>query len=462
MLISYSDADTKRAFNFTSGHLGALPLTDINIRQFFECKRLPSSFCIELLYFIMATLFPLKWCSILMRAFLRSHQPITKPSKSPLLVVSLGESNYHNDAYFGPLLKSIGSNNFHYLKIIGGLKTNSGVSPFIEAGLNPCELIPMMIFAPFLRIALFVYTFRSLKFLSSKSDKNLFALLSLREINSGAPLNQALIVKAVLRYAKKYRIETLLYPLEGRNWEKILAHEIRLLNKKSIGYLHCAPTPRHLSLLNNQFMTSYERPDIIIAPGQIPYNLLSKIYPNITVRKGYFLRGQEVKKSESMLSNSKYLLFALTGNIDESKIIIEYLAEFSRCSPMPIMIRLNQNNSSFEYLASITRQYGLEVQNKDDASPPFICFYRSSSVALDYFRSNIPIVYIAVQEILSSNIFELTGYQFDEIKLESNFGYQLLRYIQKYSIDPIIDGGQKANAYLDQQYNSHQLLSLLE
>ena len=462
MLLSYSDADTKRMFNFSSGHLGALPLTDLNIRQFFECKRLPSSLSVELLYFLMGTLFPLKWCSILIRAFSRSFQSVNVPNKSTLLVLSLGESNFQNDEYFGPLLKSMGSDNFHYLKIISGLKIKNSNASFIEIGLNRGELVLMMIFAPFFRIALLAYTCRSLTSLISRSSKELFALICLREINSGATLNQYLVGKAVLRYAKKNKIQTLLFPLEGRNWEKILSHGMHKLNKRSIGYLHCALTPRHLSLLSNQFMTLYERPDVLIAPGQMPYNLLTKVHPNINVRKGFFLRAQGSKNTELMLSSSKYLLFALTGNVDESKIIIQSLAEFSIHSPMPILIRLNRNTSSFEYLASVTRQYGLNIQDRDDVSPPYICFYRSSSVALDYLRRNIPIVYIAIQEPLSSNIFELTSGQFDEIRLESNFGIQLLAYIQKYSTDTITNGDKKANAYLDQEYNSHQLISLLD
>ena len=125
------------------------------------------------------------------------------------------------------------------------------------------------------------------------------------------------------------------------------------------------------------------------------------------------------------------------------------------------MVRLNPNNSNYNILTSLAKQYALQIQEPLDLSLPSICFYRSSSVALSYLRKNVPIVYIVIPEIISSNIFELSNLYFDKIEIGSAFDIGVINIVKKYSMAPIIDGDKIANAYLDEEFSSEQLISLL-
>jgi len=461
LLLDFCDADVKRYFNFSSGHLGVIPMSDANIRTFLECGRLPSNPLLIIFYFVVETIFPVRWISILTRAILRCKHSPRFLCESKFTVLSLGKTAPHEDPYFGPLLENLDPKDYNYLKVVGGYATTVKKGHFIEMWLNCAELIIAILLTPFLRLALLGYSLKAMNKLDNRKKKKLFVLLAIKEINSGNTLNQSIIVRAVHRHICQSKIQTLLYPLEGRNWEKRIVCLANKLGIRTIGYLHCALTPRHLSLLDNKYTSSNEWPTTVIAPGQFPFQLLSITHPTIQIRKGYFLRGRVKTTDSPMTMKSEYLLFVLTGDINESKIIMQCLANFSLKSAISVMVRLNPNNSNYNILTSLAKQYALQIQEPLDLSLPSICFYRSSSVALSYLRKNVPIVYIVIPEIISSNIFELSNLHFDKIEIGPAFDIGVINIVNKYSMAPIIDGDKIANAYLDEEFSSEQLISLL-
>jgi hypothetical protein len=92
---------------------------------------------------------------------------------------------------------------------------------------------------------------------------------------------------------------------------------------------------------------------------------------------------------------------------------------------------------------------------------PKICFFRSSSVALDYLKTDVIPVYLSLNEIISNNIFELDNkYQFESIQVDERFNVNLETAMQKLSSRKI-NGAEIANYYLDQRYDADQLSALI-
>jgi hypothetical protein len=457
IVFAFCQADRSRTFNFTSGHLSNLPMTDEELRDFLTCGRLPQKLTTLYLEFVIAFLLPFKSYVILGRALLRRQ--FSRPIKlsNTLCVLSLGDSATAQDPYLGKLLQQT-TVPFDYLKIVGGSLVRSDKYDFVEAALSPLSLCLAMLFAPVVQLIFFCRLMQSLKSLSIGPCRRLFALLALGEINAGVTLNQTLIVSAMRQCMREGR--TLLYPFEGRNWEKIVAACAHKVGGHSIGYLHCALTPRHLSLLKPRFVETHEWPDILVAPGEMATKLLSKTHVGVRVRKGYFLRGGRPPSENP--KRASYLLFALTGSVSESKKILRNIAIFAKKSGQSVVVRLNPNTSTFPHLRQFTHELGLALYDSREPALPQLCFFRSSSVAIDYLRNNVVPIYLDTGELIGTNIFELDGkFPIESVRIGSGFSDNVNLLIQKYPLGQAFEGRSVANYYLNQEFSTQDLSTLL-
>ena len=454
---AFCQADRLRTFNFTSGHLGNLPMSDEECRNFLEHGQLPQSLTTQCLKFAINLLLPLKSYAVLGRALLRKHFSRNSESSTSLAVLSLGDSTAPNDPYLGKLLQQT-KQPFDYLKIVGGTVVRTQKYRFVESSLGRSYLCLAIALMPLLQLTFLLRLLQSLSYLQDKNVRKLFALLALGEINTGGALNQALIVRAMRRHMRKRT--TLLYPLEGRNWEKAVAASVNSLGANSIGYLHCALTPRHLSLLHPGLLEKHEWPSTLITPGEMAHKLLTKTHADLNVRRGYFLRGGRSPSNNPQ--RAPYLLFALTGNIRESEEILSNVAVFAHNSGQSVVIRLNPNTSTFPHLRQFTRELGLALYDPKEPTLPQLCFFRSSSVAIDYLRNDVVPIYLDTGELIGTNIFELDGkFPIESVLIDSAFGDNVARLMQKHPLGQAFDGRSVANYYLDQEFSEQDLSALL-
>lgn len=457
LILRFCEVDSYRTFSFTSGHLGALPLTDDEMRDYLAEGNLPHSLLSQCFIFMLFMLLPLKSYVILFRALLRRHLSPPVRSKKSLIVLSLGGSEDHQDPYFGKLIRHI-KQEFDYLKIVGGSKIRTNKYYFVEVSLNRLYLFLAIIIAPAFHLAFLLQILKIQRRIETLSLRKLFVLLALREINSGTTLNQAIIVYALKQHIRQDA--TLLYPLEGRNWEKLVVESANLLGARTIGYLHCALTPKHLSLINKGFFKKNELPCTLITPGEMAAKFLSRIFVDLNVCQGYFLRGSEGGSNQR--ARAPYILFALTGDIRETKAILRKISIFAKNIVGIIVIRLNPNASSFSYLRKFTLELGLLLFDPMEAALPQLCIFRSSSVALDYLRKDVVALYLDTGELISNNIFELEDkLLIDSLRLDIDFERNLKLIMEKNPLNHDFNGGKLANYYLDQNFSEKDLSNLL-
>ncbi len=457
LVLRFCEVDSYRTFSFTSGHLGALPLSDDEMRDHLAEGNLPHSLLSQCFIFMLFMLLPLKSYVILFRALLRRHLSPPLRSKKSLIVLSLGDSVDHQDPYFGKLIQHI-KQEFDYLKIVGGTKIRTNKYYFVEVSLSRLYLLLAIIIAPALQLAILLQVLKIQRQIETLSLRKLFVLLALREINSGTTLNQAIIVYALKQHIRQDA--TLLYPLEGRNWEKLVVESANRLGARTIGYLHCALTPKHLSLINKGFFKKNELPSTLITPGEMAAKFLSRIFVDLNVRQGYFLRGSEGSRNQR--ARAPYILFALTGDIRETKAILRKISIFAKNILGIIVIRLNPNASSYSYLRKFTLELGLLLFDPMEAALPQFCIFRSSSVALDYLRKDVVALYLDTGELISNNIFELEDkLLIDSLRLDIDFEHNLKLITKKNPLNHDFNGGKLANYYLDQNFSEKDLSNLL-
>jgi len=466
-------ADSAQLFSFSSGHLGALPLSDKKLVALFEKSGFSQAYdlsrllIIEFIKFLILTVFPFKNILLIIRTSFRRILGKRPNTIHKLSVISLGSHSYEKDPYFGVLLSNL-DEKFNYLKIEGGFNFKSSDYLFVESGLSYvglAKIIFSILLSPFFSI---IYLIGCVQNLNCFFDKIIFIILGLKDINSGAFNRDKVIVKSIEAWLENNMTSKFLYPMEGRGWEKNI---VKVMNKKavnSIGYLHCALTPRHLSLNQTGFYQEENIPAVIIAPSKMSANILNKTFPKVAVRNGFFLRGSKKKDiNESIEQSPNTLLFALTGNIEESTQILNYLFESKIQKLYKIVIRLNPNTSTYLYLKGLVERYNFILYVRQNDSLPNACFFRSSSVALDYLRLGVLPIYISLGEIVSNNVFELDNkYQFERVEFLKNkeTGISLSKSIEKImDIKPksVLNGAEMSDYYLNQSYNSSMLVQLL-
>ncbi len=462
----FSQSDNKRKFAFTSGNLGALPLpveffyNFISYKKFWFFWKNIIYLVYELLKFIVLSLIPLKNILLILRTFLRVFCNAKFIPLNSFCVISLGNQSLNNDAYFSRWLANR-KDQFEYIKIVGGLGFRSTNQFFyVESALgffNLISVVSTIIFLPFTNMWYLLWSCRKIK---SIRLRLLYIYLCLKEINSGTFANNLIIVRSIKIALTNSTIKKIIFPMEGRNWEKLIVSYEDKKHVKTIGYIHCALTPFHFSLIHNGYYKSTEIPSVIITPSKMSTILLNKSFKGKDVRQGYFIRGSN-RTVLSCKKASNKLLFVLTGNVSESKLIMSYISKSGVSKN--IKIRLNPNSSSYSTLKNYAHALHLNLQSKDDNELPKVCFFRSSSVALDYLRLNVTPVYLNLHQIVSKNIFELDGrFKCMSLSVDSNFAINLDCIMKQVdSADSFSNGKELADYYLDQSYDLADLDRLI-
>ena len=463
LLLQFSSADPRRLFNFSSGHVGALPIQghkltcllrpESGMHQAFARKMLSKALGQTLLEAIA----PLQHAKLLARTVLRKLRGRYSVHEiRALTVYSVGSNSPEQDAYIGRLLEQI-EEPFDYITIAGGSLTKSQRSHLVETLLSPWQITCLCLSLP-LQVPLQLYWLLvGVLRIKGTYERRIFLLFGLQEIISGRILSQQIAVQAMARHFRQGKTHALLFPMEGRNWEKCIVKSSKSTCIHSSGYLHCALTPRHLGLLDNEFISPAERPSRMIAPSEMAYGLLTKAYGDI-VRKGYFLRSP--RRREGGINRSQTsLLFALIGDAGESELIIRQVASLKNILQQQLVIRLNPNTASFLYLKQLTCSLGLLLYTPQAPVLPQICFFRSSSVAIEYLKQDVRSIYLALDEPVSNNIFELDNkFGMESVHVDDALGDNICGLLRKLSP---IKGNDIATYYLDENFTAQDLPKLI-
>ena len=465
-ILLFSQADRKGFFTFTSGHFGALGLDEDSIYQFFLAKGLNIKIkklilvFFEFAIFLILAILPIKNGIILLRTVLRYAFNSKVNALNPMTVISLGSQEANNDRYFGPLLRQL-DGKFDYLKIVAGYGIRTKNFIYIETALSFFGLVYFFLGVVFLPLTSFFYLLKNIKKIKGFNLKIMYFTLGLRESYNGKVAQNQLLHRSVNCWIIRNSnvVEKILFPMEGRSWEKSIVCLMTKNKLESIGYIHCVVTPKHFSLLVPGFYKTNEIPKVIIAPSQMIKQLVQETFAGSVIEKGYFLRGENHRNLKHLkLTNSK-LLFALTGDARESKKIMSCILEAGILKSHRVCVRLNPNTSSYLNLIKYAKSIGISIYTHHEEAKPAVCFFRSSSVALDYLNINVPIVYLSLGEAVTGNVFDLDGtYKCEVLNVSSDFFMDFCRIVNQ-SESPISAPESKkiSSYYLDQTYNNSTL-----
>ena len=466
LLLNYSKVDSSRIYGFTSGNIGSLPIQGKKLNQILSELRNANNYFSDKLFYviilrsILETAFPIKHLLCILRALFRNLlNKYTCKNIPAIIVISLGANKAINDVYFGRLLRHF-DRKYLYVTSASGSLIRTSNSQLVEGLLPVWQLLLLCITLPLIVPFLIFYLLICSARLEDHNHKKLFIYLGLLEIISSTTINQLIFIYSINHFLRKNKIEKLLYPMEGRNWEKKIVKTANENNISSVGYFHCALTPRHLSLLNNKFINNYERPSYIIAPSLMAYNNFKINYGDLSV-KGYFLRDSKNKiffnSSQKKIHN--YILFALIGDIAEAELIIPKIVSLQKQTSVPIIVRPNPNTSTYKIIKKLIQNSGLKNYSHEDNGVPIICVFRSSSVAIEYMRKGVCSVYLELDEPVSNNIFEIN--EFLQIK-KISINYLSIELINEYLLsNELINWSKMANYYLDVNFNVHELKDLI-
>ena len=466
LICAFCEADSARLFSFTSGHLGALPISDkklvalVKRGGFYQTVNTGMLLTLELVKFTVFTIFPIRNIGLILRTILRRFYCKKIESIYEMSVISLGNQPYEKDPYFGVLLSNL-DEKFNYLKIVGGFNFKSENYEFLESSLSFSNLLKLALSIFLSPLFGIFYLLNRARTLNECKKSIAFIILGLKEINSGVFISNKIVVVSIQAWLTNNQTKKILYPMEGRNWEKNIVETMNAQGVYSIGYLHCALTPRHLSVNQTGFYKQHNIPSVIIAPSEMSAKLLRQAFPKSLVRKGFFLRGSR-SDSKNVKQDPNTLLFALTGNIEESCEILNCLVASEIRTTYKVIIRLNPNTSSYGYLVEYAEKRHFTLYTDKESFLPNICFFRSSSVALDYLKLKVLPVYISMSEVISSNVFELDNkYKFPSVKLADGYSNTVDTIIAQ-SVSRIWEHGSEVSQYyLDQSYQVNDLKSLI-
>ena len=439
-----SQQDKSRNFNFTAGHLGSFSnpfRVEHEIKQLIVNNRM-SAFTflyslIRILSLLILSILPLKNLILFIRAILRKVLNKKLELSKEFLVVSIGAEKVEKDPYLSKILLLIKSD-FDYFKIVGGTGVKNSGFIFFEQVFELLDFLKIFSFIfinQYLAIfSLFVFSFNK----KSMGDKIFYINNCLEEIVSGSFYNNYLLELFGNKVSKYDRYTKLVFPMEGRNWEKKIILNFNKSKCETIGFIHCAITPRHLSLTSEMFYDSNEVPSIIISPSTMAYNIVSKVFPTSNVIKGSFIRGINFPDNLNVEKNT--IVFALTSNFIESKMIIKSILDSNLQKRYKIEIRLNTNTSTFKKIKKIvdTNNLTLYTSFSNNNTKPLVCLFRSSSTAIEYLRAGVNPVYLNLKSGFSNNIFDLDNtYNFSELSIKSfdSFIPKEIGYNQKKCIE---------------------------
>jgi hypothetical protein len=420
-----SNQDKARNFNFTAGHLGAFSnpfIVDRVIAKLIINKKISAFFFLHtitrIIFLLILSIVPLKNLTLFIRALLRKilNKKLELPKK--FLVVSVGAEKAENDPYLSKILLLLKSD-FDYFKIVGGTRVKNSEFIFFEQVFGLLDFIKIfsfIFFNQYLAISsLFIFLFSK----KSMGEKFFYINYCLEEIISGALYNNYLLDLFGKRIKKYDRYKKLVFPMEGRNWEKKIISNLNKSKCKTIGIIHCATTPRHLSLTSKMFYDSNEVPSIVMTPSTMAYNVISKVFTSAKVIKGSFIRGTNPPSNLTVEKNS--IVFALTSNFIESKMIIKSILDSNLQNRYKIEIRLNKNTRTFKKIKKIidTNNLILFTSFSNNNTKPLVCLFRSSSTAIEYLRIGVNPIYICLNSGFSNNIFDLDNtYNFNKLDID--------------------------------------------
>ena len=461
LLRQFARADRRRLFAFSSGVVGAVPMADAQALDYAQGRApfaLLATLALDAVKFIFAALLPARNAALLARALLRKALNGAPGPLHARSVISVGPHAAATDPYFGAFLAAE-REPYNYLKIVGGAALRERGWRFVETELSYPALLTLALLGllhPLLMLA-------SLAAGAARVDgwnaKLLFLLLGCRETHRGTAFQNQLMAAALAVHLQGTVVRSIFFPMEGRNWEKQLVSRANARGARSTGYLHCALTPRHAGLLNAEFFAGAELPSVLRTPGPMAAKAIAPNLPSVQVRSGYFIRGDRAAGGAPARGDA--LLFALTGNVEESQRILQAIAGLPAGPDRPL-VRLNPNAASHARLAREARGLGLELWSAGAAAPR-LCFFRSSSVAIGYLRSGVVPVYLDLGEAISNNSFDVDGAQrFERISLDEGFAGAVAALAQKYAAAGLPDEPALADYYLDQSYQGKALAGLNE
>ena len=186
------------------------------------------------------------------------------------------------------------------------------------------------------------------------------------------------------------------------------------------------------------------------------FNQLKKSYGNI-VRKGFFLRS--LNRSLFNTSTESCILFALIGDISEAKLIINKIVNLQKKLSVPITVSVNRNTSSFKHIQKIVVTSGLRVYDPVNCGLPIVCFFRSSSVAIEYMRRGVYLVYLDLNEPISNNTFDLdSSFNVENLDVNDLSYYTLSKHLKKREA---ANWSKIASYFLDESFSAQDLKQLI-
>jgi hypothetical protein len=154
-----------------------------------------------------------------------------------------------------------------------------------------------------------------------------------------------------------------------------------------------------------------------------------------------------------------YILFALIGDIAEAKLIINKIINLQKEVSVPIKISINRNTSSFKDIQKLVMSSGLKIYNPVTCGLPKVCFFRSSSVAIEFMKRGVCSVYLDLNEPISNNIFELDAvFNIESLNISDITNITVCKYLMR---NQPVDWSKIASYYLDENYSPQDLNQLL-
>lgn len=289
----------------------------------------------------------------------------------------------------------------------------------------------------------------------------LFLYFSLREINQNIAYRNFILNLSLFRLASNSRVKKIMYPFEGRNWESVLVKNMNDLKKFSLGYVHSAITPRNLILSHGGFLAVDEMPEKIITYSEMGTKILNQSLNPKNLKTGYFISNFSHDPSASFIVED-IVQIALNGSVREAKEIIETIAKMKDEYKKRIFVRPNPNDKSFKLVKKYSELNGVNLYKIGTNSIPKVCFFRSSTVALEYLVLGVKIVYLQMDEIVTANIFEYAP----EVDVEvANIMYLKDRVISYLDFGPVKGSVIDMGAYkymINRVTNNNQLLNVFK
>lgn len=461
----FNNADWCCFFSFSSGlpASSSLSVSELIASPTLLPNRYYWAIVYELIKVITFIIFPLKNLALVVRSFTRwcSGGKRKQETSYKCALISLGPENRASDRYFGPLASEL--EQVDYIKIVPGLRVGlKNDFKYVEAGLGASGLLWTVFGAFVFTPVILAYVIISRLRINCVTIRNLYTLMALRELASSSAFSTWIICESLKQYVARKGLARITFPFEGRTWERNLVKVCKKNKICSVGYLHCALTPRHIPLLYPRlFYKDNQIPEQIIAPGNMPYKLMSKTFgEKAVVIDGLFLRASPKKQTDETDRNK--IVVALTGSVAESKLILDAVGKSSLLSNYKVIIRLNRATSTYNQI----RSYMLSMNLSDADNThnlPMICLFRSSSVAVDCLHMGIWPCYMRINGELSNNTFDLDKYfPIDEIALDKDFDSQFKKCLANLSVDVLEHGKLVSNYYLDQSNDKIKYASIVK